>query len=84
MIISNIVELSYPDAVGSQLPARRNSSSRSSRSIVIMGGSTQNEVAVLVSRINTNVLSNVACSGKKAFGPRAMGLYLEGHPRQPP
>ena len=32
---------------------------------------------------NTNVLSNVTCSGKKAFGPRAMGFYLEGHPRQP-
>ncbi len=32
---------------------------------------------------NTNVLSNVTCSGKKAFGPGAMGLYLEGHPRQP-
>ncbi len=32
---------------------------------------------------NTNVLSNVACSGKKAFRPGAMGLYLEGHPRQP-
>jgi len=32
---------------------------------------------------NTNVLSNVTCSGKKAFGPGAMGLYLEGHLRQP-
>jgi len=35
------------------------------------------------SSANTNVLSNVTCSGKKAFGPGAMGLYLEGHPRQP-
>jgi len=32
---------------------------------------------------NTKVLSNVACSGKKAFGPGAMGLYLGSHPRQP-
>jgi hypothetical protein len=33
--------------------------------------------------INTNVFSNVTCSGKKAFGPGAMGLYLEDRPRQP-
>ena len=32
---------------------------------------------------NTNTLSKVTFSGKKAFGPGAMGLYLESHPRQP-
>src|SRR3990172_12681379 len=32
---------------------------------------------------NTNASSNITCEGKKAFGPGAMGLYLEGHPRQP-
>src|SRR5712692_9822999 len=32
---------------------------------------------------NTNALSNVTISGKKAFGPWAMGLCLEGHSRQP-
>jgi len=29
----------------------------------------------------TNVLSNVTCSGKKAFGAGALGLYLEGDTR---
>src|SRR3990172_3820166 len=33
--------------------------------------------------MNTNLVRNDACSRKKAFGPGAMGLYLEGHPRQP-
>src|SRR5713226_9284526 len=32
---------------------------------------------------NTNALSNVTISGKKAFGPWAMGLCLEGHSHQP-